>query len=174
MYSWERAGVKRAGAASHRVWGACLAAAVACGGGVGTAQDQSTRPLVCDAALTALFTPARPQLGRYEVCTTPDPISEVVEAGRDIASAAPLDAFGAAGAYDRAGLAQLYGGQRVRVAYAWTESAGRFESLTFISPYPDRSMRALLPGTLVIRHILEGGDLAALPGSARRRGTSGG
>src|SRR5229473_7226337 len=66
-------------------------------------------PYTCDPALTALFTPARPELGRYEVCTTDQPLegdAEALEA---------LDAFGASGSYDRAALQFLYSGARVRV-----------------------------------------------------------
>jgi len=70
----------------------------------------------CDPALTALFTPARPQLGRFEVCTTDDPLEGDAEALE------PLDAFGAAGPYDRAALQRLYGGTRVRVQRSWSAS----------------------------------------------------
>jgi len=62
-----------------------------------------------------------------------------------------LDAFGAARSYDRAALAELYGGIRARVARGWTRMPDRFESLTFISPYPNAAMTSLEPGTLVIR-----------------------
>src|SRR5262245_48284836 len=33
----------------------------------------------CDPALTALFTPAKPRLGHYEVCTTDESIESVAE-----------------------------------------------------------------------------------------------
>ena len=66
----------------------------------------------------------------------------------------PLDAFGAAGSYDRAALARLYAGKRVRVARGWIEYADRFESVTLLSPYPDGSLTRLLPGTMVIRWTL--------------------
>jgi hypothetical protein len=105
----------------------------------------------CDPALTALFTPPHPQLGRYEVCTTPEPLDALTAAGGDIETLEALDAFGSAGPYDRAALARLYGGRRVRVARAWTESQGRFESITRLSPYPDVSLRRLMPGTMEIR-----------------------
>src|SRR5215211_1099626 len=64
----------------------------------------------CDPALTRLFSPVEPSLGRYEVCTTPVPIAEA----RGEALEA-LDAFGTAGLYRRSALARLYGGRRVRV-----------------------------------------------------------
>jgi hypothetical protein len=114
--------------------------------------------LVCDPVLTTLFTPVRPGIGRYEVCTTTDPL-EGVEA--EIAERRPhygpielleaLDAFGSAGSYSRAALARLYGGQRVRVARGWSQDAGRFESITLLSPYPNASLTRLLPGTMIIR-----------------------
>jgi len=115
--------------------------------------------LACDPALTALFTPPRPSLGRYEVCTTTD-LLEAVAAGADgahygpIEMLEPLDAFGAAGRYDRAALALLYAGKRVRVARGWIDHANQFESVTLLSPYPDATLTRLLPGTMVIRWTL--------------------
>jgi hypothetical protein len=105
----------------------------------------------CDPALTALFTPRHPQLGAYEVCTTGEPLEALTAAGDQIEALEALEAFGTAGAYDRAALARLYGGTRVRVARAWSESAGRFESFTRLSPHPDASLTHLLPGTMEIR-----------------------
>ena len=112
-------------------------------------------PLSCDPALTALFTPPRPGLGRYEVCTTTDSF-EAVAAGVGRPRYAPselvdpLDAFGAAGPYDRSALARLYAGKRVRVARGWIDNAERFESITLLSPYPDATLTRLLPGTMII------------------------
>jgi hypothetical protein len=106
---------------------------------------------VCDPALTALFTPTRPELGRYEVCTTSDPVegdAEAVEA---------LDAFGAAGSYDRAALQRLYGGLRVRVQRSWKATDAAFVSITRLSPYPNASLTELSPGTMEIRFILTRG-----------------
>jgi hypothetical protein len=99
----------------------------------------------CDSALTALFTPLRPELGRYEVCTTDRPLdgrAEALEA---------LDAFGAAGSYDHAALQQLYRGARVRVQRSWSAAPGQFMSITRLSPYPDGSLTHLMPGTMEIR-----------------------
>jgi hypothetical protein len=117
--------------------------------------------LSCNPALTALFTPRAPAPGRYEVCTTADPLERVTG---DVSEAPPhygpaenleaLDAFGAAGPYDRARLARLYGGKRVRVARGWRERPGRFESITLLSPYPDATLTRLLPGTMVITWTL--------------------
>jgi hypothetical protein len=120
----------------------------------------------CDPALTALFTPLRPAVGRYDVCTTDQPLERVTtdtaeEPGGPGAPGRPhyapselldpLDAFGAAGSYSRAALARLYNGQRVRVARGWVDRDGRFESITLLSPYPDATLTKLVPGTMVIR-----------------------
>jgi hypothetical protein len=102
----------------------------------------------CDPALTALFTPARPQLGRFEVCTTDDPLEGDAEALE------PLDAFGAAGPYDRAALQRLYGGTRVRVQRSWSATVDAFVSTTRLSPYPNAALTQLLGGTLEIRWYL--------------------
>src|SRR5438093_4655403 len=81
--------------------------------------------MICDPLLTALFTPPRPQLGRYEVCTTSEPLEAAGAQGAAAGEAVriealePLDAFGAAGPYNRATLVRLYGGTRVRVARRW-------------------------------------------------------
>jgi hypothetical protein len=113
-------------------------------------------PEVCDPALAALFTPARPRLGRYEVCVVQAPI----ESGRpngpkygEIEYLEPLDAFGTAGGYDRSRLAQLYGGRRVAVLRGWRQSEDDLESITALSPYPDASLTRLQTGTMIIRWI---------------------
>src|SRR5258708_2480065 len=102
----------------------------------------------CDPALLALFTPAHPRLGRYEVCASDAPIEPVNGGPIEVLEA--LDAFGAAGTYDRPALSRLYGGTRVQVARGWRRNGGRFESITRLSPYPDASLAHLLPGTLEI------------------------
>src|SRR4029450_6441787 len=94
----------------------------------------------CDPALTALFTPPHPQAGRYEVCTTTDPIETVAEHGWTIEALDPLDPAGSAGPYDRFAVSRLYGGRRVQVARGWHEPLGSardrqdgvFESITLI------------------------------------------
>src|SRR5438477_275249 len=53
-------------------------------------------PMTCDPAFTALFTPIRPHIGHYEVCTTPAPLGDA-----DGEALEALDAFGTAGPYDR-------------------------------------------------------------------------
>jgi len=114
----------------------------------------------CDPALTALFTPLRPAVGRYEVCTTGQPLERVATDTAEGAGSPsygpselldPLDAFGAAGSYSRASLARLYNGQRVRVARGWVDRDGRFESITLLSPYPDATLTKLVAGTMMIR-----------------------
>jgi hypothetical protein len=104
----------------------------------------------CDPALTALFTPEKPRLGHYEVCSTDEPIAAVADREWKIEALDPLDAFGTAGSYDRFAISRLYGGRRARVARGWRESGGQFESITLISPYPDSSIKKLLPGTMMI------------------------
>lgn len=113
--------------------------------------------LSCDPALATLFTPERPRLGRYEVCTTPAPLEAVIaQAGPDAPRySAPealeaLNAFGKAGSYDRLKLARLYAGTRARVVRGWKERDGAFESRTLISPYPDATLTRLNPGTMII------------------------
>ena len=109
--------------------------------------------MICDPSLTALFTPPHPQRGRYEVCVTAEPIEESVRGDTEAVEA--LDAFGAAGPYNRAALARLYGGTRVRVARQWRQTGRTFESLTYLSPYPDASLTRLNAGTMVIRFVIE-------------------
>ena len=105
----------------------------------------------CDPVLTALFSPVRPHVGRYEVCTAPEPL------GDDAEALEALDAFGAGGSYDRAKLARLYGGTRARVTHSWSRTSGEFMSITRVSPYPDATLTRLTPGTLEIRFILSRG-----------------
>jgi hypothetical protein len=105
----------------------------------------------CDPALVALFTPAHPRLGHYEVCASPEPIQPLN--GGPIEALEALDAFGTAGTYNRPALARLYGGIRVQVARGWTQHGNQFEAITRLSPYPDASMTHLLPGTLEVRFI---------------------
>jgi hypothetical protein len=117
----------------------------------------------CDPAFTRLFTPPRPLMGRYEVCTIDEPIDALVartafspaERYGEIEALEALDAFGAAGTFSRPALSRLYGGTRVRVVRGRSAGAGRFESITLLSPYPDPSLIRLLPGTMAIRFTLD-------------------
>jgi len=117
---------------------------------------------VTDPILTRMFTPAHPQIGRYEACATPQPLDRVAPRGWTVDAVPPLDAFGGVdrvGGLDRAALARLYGGRPAHVARGWNDEAGRFESVTLISPYPDAGLDALQPGTLIVRFVLDGGRL---------------
>ena len=107
----------------------------------------------CDPALIPLFTPPHPHLGRYQVCASSEPIQAF--AGGPIEALEALDAFGAAGTYNRPALSRLYGGTRVQVARGWIATGTRFESITRLSPYPDASLTRLLPGTMEIRWTLD-------------------
>jgi hypothetical protein len=112
-----------------------------------------------DPVLTRLFTPSHPQLGRYEVCTTPRPLADVAPRDWTIDAVQALDAFGgigASGGLDRSALARLYGGRRANVARGWIEDADRFESVTLVSPYPNVPLTRLEPGTLIVRFVLDG------------------
>jgi hypothetical protein len=63
----------------------------------------------------------------------------------------PLEAFGTAGTYDRARLAQLYWGRTVSVVRGPVERDGRVAgALTLVSPYPDPTLTRLESGTLAI------------------------
>lgn len=63
----------------------------------------------------------------------------------------PFDAFGQGGSYDRWKLARLYGSRRAAVARGPRHEGGAIvESWTLVSPYPDRTLTRLEPGTLLI------------------------
>jgi hypothetical protein len=63
----------------------------------------------------------------------------------------PLEAFGDAGPYNRAKVAELYVGLRARVARGPIIEGGRtIAAITLVSPYPNRSLSRLEPGTLII------------------------
>src|SRR5262245_16474373 len=85
----------------------------------------SLEEAVCDPALARLFAPARPVLGRYEVCTTAAALEEQPADGftyGGVEHLEALDIFGTAGSYDRAKLAQLYNGRRARVLRGWRQA----------------------------------------------------
>ncbi len=97
------------------------------------------------------------------MCTTASPLEEAAEADASVHAAQvgvvdavdPLDAFGTSGPYDRSALSRLYGGRRARVARGWWRDGRVLVSTTYVSPHPDRTFTTLVPGTLVIRYILE-------------------
>jgi hypothetical protein len=115
---------------------------------------KSGAPFSCDPAFAMLFAPASPRLGSYEVCSTTEALTAIVPPEWRVEATVPLDAFGTAGRYDRSALARLYGGRRPMVARGWIQQGNQFESVTVISPHPDVTLSRLLPGTLVIRHVI--------------------
>ena len=116
--------------------------------------QQNAPALTCDAALTWLYTPTRPQIGRYEVCLSTEPLTRLAEPGWTIDIVAPLDAFGRSGSFDRDRVARLFGGRRAAVARGWRRRDGEIESVTLISPHPDKGLTRLEEGTLVIRYFV--------------------
>jgi hypothetical protein len=151
--------IRRAGPAATfgpRIYCTAVACAlVTFGNSAWTQSRGSFMPsLSCDATLTALFTPPRPRLGRYEVCTTPEPLAAVTPEGWFVERVPPIDAFGTAGRYDRSRVARLYGGRPATVARGWVKKDGTFEAITLVSPHPDATLTHLVEGTMVIRFII--------------------
>jgi hypothetical protein len=121
------------------------------------AATQAGAPAVeinCAPGLAILYAPPHPQLGRYEVCVAAAPLDRVADPAWPREQVAPLDALGAAGTYDRAAVARLYGALRPTVARGWIRRDGELESVTLISPAPDPTATRLDPGTLIIRLII--------------------
>jgi hypothetical protein len=111
--------------------------------------------------LARIFTPLAARPGTYVVMTTDRAIAEVTAALKacDPAPAAGAwvstrpearEAFGQAGIYDRAQLAQLFGGSRLTVVRGSLPRSDGRDAYTLISPYPDARLTAINPGTLVI------------------------
>jgi hypothetical protein len=107
-----------------------------------------------DPRLVRLFTPTAPQLGRYEVCSSTEPLEALAPPQWPRRRELALDAFGSAGTYDRWAVRRLYGSGTALVARGAVTNADEFVSMTLISPYPDPTLERLLPGTLVIRFIV--------------------
>jgi len=118
--------------------------------------------------LARIFTPLTAPPGAYTVTTTDRPIADLATALRACDSA-PVEgawqvtrmeaheAFGQAGIYDRLRLAQLFGGTRLDVVRGSLPHDGVRDGYTLISPYPDASLTAVNPGTLVIVvHVARG------------------
>lgn len=146
MYSWLCKAVNVLIARGFAFWLAAAAAA---------AQPGAPEPVVrCSAALAALYAPPHPRVGRYEVCVTEAPLDRVADPAWPREPSAPLDAFGTAGAYDRAAVARLYGALRPTVARGWRRRDGELESVMLISPVPNLTVTELEPGTLIIRLII--------------------
>jgi hypothetical protein len=115
-----------------------------------------------DPALAALFTPKHPAAGTYLVCAAPASIDIVLAAQTGeglqfgpVDAADPLDVFGTAGPYERSGVSRLFGGRRANVAHGWATHGRTLTSVTLVSPYPNRTLTALVNGTLVIRYVVE-------------------
>ena len=126
-----------------------------CAGALTAEADGPTQTPACDPRFTALFTPRHPRLGRYETCADSRPLAQIAPADWPVQALDPADAFGAAGTADRSTLVRLYAGARPGVARGWTETPDRFESQTWISPYPNAALTRLEAGTLVIRWICD-------------------
>ena len=111
------------------------------------------------------FAPAGPRARAYRIFASPDDLETALDrlnlppdgtwAPRP---AAPVDAFGQAGAYDRSRVARLYGGTRPRVARGTTVVDGTREFWTLVSPHPDAALRRLETGTLLLVLRYDGGD----------------
>ncbi len=113
-------------------------------------------------AFVELFAPAAHR-GAYRAAVSPEGIDAVLAALADDPAlvrtpgawtpqrAAPADAFGRSGSYDRWRLARLYGARQARVARGARMEAGRvIESWLMVSPYPSPDLTRLEPGTLLI------------------------
>jgi hypothetical protein len=125
--------------------------------------------LVCDnQPLIRMFTPVHPQLGRYEVCTTAEPLDLLAPREWSRRRELPLDAFGSAGTYDRWAVRRLYGSTTATVARGWARRGGEFMSIMMISPYPDPALEQLLSGTLIIRFIVSEGERSGAAGPVDR------
>ena len=121
----------------------------------------------CDPALAARFTPRRPLLGRYEVCTDPRPLEDVAPAGWAVLALDPVDAFGAAGSYDRTALpAALRRRPRPRRPRL-DGHGGSIRVADLHLTVPNAALTALEPGTLVIRWICERGQAQCKMTNAR-------
>ena len=118
-------------------------------------------------ALARLFTPSHVPDGTYQLTVQKEGLEDALGRVRQVLPAGfrlgtppgawqaesldPLDAFGRAGTYDRARLAQLYWGRKVSVVRGPIERDGRVVgALTLFSPYPDPTLTRLEPGTLAI------------------------
>jgi hypothetical protein len=124
--------------------------------GAAATQEGFFAPCETDPVLTRLFTPVHPRLGRYEACSSGQPVAALAPRGWTIAGRSPLDAFGGVSIFfDRSKLTRLYGGRRANVARGWQLDGSRFESVILVSPYPDPTLTRLEPGTLVIRFLLD-------------------
>jgi hypothetical protein len=119
-------------------------------------------PLSCHPALGALFAPRYTQAGEYDICTSTLPLERLVAVlekdGTKFGSVETmdvLDAFGAAGQYNRSALARLYRGTRVRVVHGWRLNGAQLDSVTLVSPYPNLALTELVWATMVIHYRIQ-------------------
>jgi len=111
--------------------------------------------------LARMFTPLTAPAGVYAVTTTSEAIGALAAALK-ACDAAPApgawaltrqeahEAFGQAGIYNRARLAQLFGGRRLTVIRGSVARAGELDAYTLISPYPNAALDRIESGTMVI------------------------
>lgn len=116
--------------------------------------------------LARLFTPLTAAPGTYVVRATDRPVTSLAAAlkacdpspgpGAWLPTRPEVhEAFGQAGIYDRARLAQLFGGKRLTVVRGSLLQADGTDAYTLISPYPSPDMTTVHSGTLVIVvHVL--------------------
>ena len=114
-----------------------------------------------DPAFARLVTPFGLQ-GVYRAFTSPRSLTDVMTFYRarqpetaatswQIETMPALDAFGAAGVFNRGKMARLYRGQMARVARGPIMQEGTvIEAVTLISPYPDAALSRLRSGTLIL------------------------
>ena len=126
------------------------------------------------AELARIFTPLTAPADAYAVTTTSRQIADLaaalkacdpapVEGAWQVTRLEAHDAFGQAGIYDRLRLAQLFGGRRLDVVRGSLARDGARDGYTLISPYPDASLTAVNPGTLVIVLHVARGAASAVP-----------
>jgi hypothetical protein len=129
----------------------------------GTLSAQLAEPWQESPAFVTLFAPAGDRSAAYRAYISPLDLDATLSRLAGTATlmrtpgawephaAAPADAFGQAGRYDREKLARLYGAQQPRVARGSRTEGGRItETWTLISPYPDAGLRRLERGTLLL------------------------
>jgi hypothetical protein len=127
------------------------------------------RPGARDAGLARQFTPRHAPPGTYDVFVADEPLDRMLVRFERLAGSAGVEgawtatatdiweAFGTVGRYDRARLAQLYGGRRPLVARGPVIRSGvTVASVTLISPHPDAALTRLVPGTMVVATDLRG------------------
>jgi len=113
-----------------------------------------------DEALTRLFTPVAAPPGIYRVAVSDAPIEQVAAAFATLAGADPdawkitsaglVEAFGTEGPYNRARLARLINGGRIRMARGSVSVDGEAVAYTLVTPVPDPSLSTLGAGTMIV------------------------